>query len=74
MYTAQQILPMYYSRVILLAETPSAGDEIGLALEGERIAGAIIVSRQPDVPIGLPPLRLVETVQRGRFFIQYWRR
>ena len=74
MYTAQQILPMYYTRVILLAETPPAGHEIGLALERERIAGAIMVSRNPDLPTGLPPLRLVETVQRGRFFIQYWRR
>lgn len=74
MYTAQQILPMYYTRVILLAETPPAGHEIGLALERERIAGAIMVSRNPDLPTGLAPLRLVETVQRGRFFIQYWRR
>ncbi len=74
MYTAQQILPMYYNRVILLAETPPAGHEIGLALERERISGAIMVSRNPDLPTGLPPLRLVETVQRGRFFIQYWRR
>ena len=74
MYTAQQILPMYYNRVLLLAETPPAGHEIGLALDRERIAGAIMVSRNPDLPTGLPPLHLVETVQRGRFFIQYWRR
>lgn len=74
MYTAQQILPMYYNRVILLAQTPPAGHEIGLTLERERIAGAIVVSRNPDLPTGLPPLHLVETVQRGRFFIQYWRR
>ena len=74
MYTAQQILPMYYNRVILLAETPPAGHEIGLALERERIPGALMVSRNPDLPTGLPPLHLVETVQRGRFYIQYWRR
>ena len=74
MYTAQQILPMYYNRVILVAETPPAGHDIGLTLDGEGIPGAIMVSRNPNLPVGLPPLRLVETVQRGRFFIQYWRR
>ena len=74
MYTAQQVLPMYYNRVILLAETPSAGREIGMALEREHIAGAIMISRNPDVPTGLAPLRLADQVQRGRFFIQFWRR
>jgi hypothetical protein len=74
MYTAQQILHLYYGRVILVAETPSAGDEIGLMLARERVGGAILVSRRSDAPIGLRPLALAEEVQRGRFRIQFWRR
>jgi hypothetical protein len=74
MYTAQQILHMYYGRVILLAETPPAGDEIGQTLERERVNSAVLVSRRPDAPIGLRPLRMIEEVQRGRFRIQFWRR
>lgn len=74
MYTAQQILPMYYNRVILLAETPPAGHEIGANLDLARISSVILVSRRPDAPITLPPLRLANEVQQGRFRIQYWRR
>jgi hypothetical protein len=74
MYTAQQILPMYYNRVILLAETPPAGHEIGANLDQQRINSVMLVSRRPDAPITLPPLHLAEEVQQGRFRIQYWRR
>ena len=74
MYTAQQILPMYYSRVILLAETPPAGHELGATLASQRIASVMLVSRRPDAPITLPPLHLADEVQQGRFRIQYWRR
>ena len=74
MYTAQQMLHMYYNRVILLAETPPAGHEIGANLDLQRISSVMLVSRRPDAPITLPPLRLAEEVQQGRFRIQYWRR
>jgi hypothetical protein len=65
---------LYYGRVILLAETPSAGDEIGMTLARERVGSAILVSRRSDAPIGLRPLTLAEEIQRGRFRIQFWRR
>jgi 4-amino-4-deoxy-L-arabinose transferase-like glycosyltransferase len=74
MYTAQQLLHMYYGRVILLAETPPAADEIGMTLDRERIGGAILVSRRLDAPFELKPLKLAEDIQRGRFRIQFWRR
>jgi len=74
MYTAQQLLHMYYARVILLAETPPAGDAIGQTLDRERIGSAILVSRRPDATFGLRPLKLAEEIQRGRFRIQFWRR
>jgi len=74
MYTAQQLLPMYYARVILLADSPQAGVDLGEALNREHVGGAVLVSRRPDAVVGLAPYRMAEEVQRGRFRIQYWRR
>jgi hypothetical protein len=73
MFTAQQLLPLYYRRVILLADTPYLGSELAGLLAQQRIRGALVVSRSADPRTSLFPFNRVDAVQRGRFKIETWR-
>jgi hypothetical protein len=74
MFTAQQLLPLYYRRIILLADNAQQGAALGAALAREKIPSVLLVSRNQSPEIELPPLQAVWTSIRYRFLIQVWRR
>ena len=74
MYTAQLLFPLYDRKIVLLADTIDLGERLGARLADARLGGALLVSRNPEPAIGLPPLRVERTDQRGRMVVQRWRR
>ncbi len=74
MFTAQLLLPLYDRKIILLADSAPLGEKLGALLQAQRLGSAILVSRNPEPGVGLPPLRLDRTEPQGRMVIQYWRR
>ena len=74
MYTAQLLFPLYDRKIILLADTIDLGERLGARLAAARLSGALLVSRNPEPAIGLPPLQVERTDQHGRMVVQRWRR
>jgi hypothetical protein len=73
-FTAQLLFPLYYRKIVLLADSPALATSLGHALAAERSYGAMLVSRRERPAVDLAPLRLERADQRGRMVIQYWRR
>ena len=74
MFTAQLLFPLYTRKIILLADTPGLGHYLGKLLAARRFDGALLVSREPRQVVGLRPLRMERSEQKGRMLIQSWRR
>jgi hypothetical protein len=74
MFTAQQLLPLYYRRIILLAEGSERGAALGAALDAQRIPSVLLVSRRFTPNTTLPPLQTVWTSGQYRYVLQIWRR
>jgi hypothetical protein len=74
MYTAQLLFPLYDRKIILLADTVESGQRLGAVLAAGHIDSAVLVSRNLEPVVMLPPMRLDRTEQRGRAVLQYWRR
>jgi hypothetical protein len=73
MFTAQLLFPLYHRKVVFLADTVDSGNRLGALLASQRL-GAILVSRQPEPVVSLPPLRLQRSDIRGRMVLQQWTR
>jgi hypothetical protein len=74
MYTAQLLFPLYNRKIILLADTIELGNRLGARLAAERFTSAVVISRNPEPLVALPPLRIDRTEVRGRMVLQTWRR
>jgi hypothetical protein len=74
MYTAQLLFPLYDRKIVLLADTTALGERLGLLLSQQRLSGALLVSRNPEPAVVLPPLKIARTDQRGRMVVQVWTR
>jgi hypothetical protein len=74
MFTAQQLLPLYYRRIVLLADGFDRGSELGAVLEQQRVPSVLVVSRRVTPHTELPPLKAVWTSRQYRYLIQIWRR
>ncbi len=72
-FTAQLLFPLYYRKIILLAETVEAGERIGQMLSDHQVITALVVSREPG-PLTLSPLRFESSERAGRMMIQRWRK
>jgi hypothetical protein len=72
-FTAQLLFPLYYRKIVFLADTPELGQAMGATLQAQRVTGAVVVSRQEQPGVALPPLALERTEQRGRMTIQHWK-
>jgi hypothetical protein len=72
-FTAQLLFPLYYRKIILLAETADEGNRIGHLLSEQRIASALVVSREPGT-VTLLPLRFESSELAGRITIERWRK
>jgi hypothetical protein len=67
------LFPLYHRKVVFLADTVDSGKRLGALLASQRL-GAILVSRQPEPVVSLPPLRLQRSDIRGRMVLQQWTR
>lgn len=74
MYTAQELMPLYYRRLILLADSPAAGAALGHVLSAQRMSGALVVSRGAHTDVALPPYTRASSTPVGRFTLDVWRR
>jgi len=74
MFTAQQLLPLYYRRIVLLADTFERGAQLGAVLDRQHVPSVLVVSRRVTPHTELPPLKAVWISQQYRFLIQIWRR
>jgi len=72
--TAQLLMPLYYRKIILLADSDALGRQLAQLLTDERVPGVVVVSRRPEPLLDLLPLRLDATEQKGRMRVQRWRR
>jgi hypothetical protein len=72
--TAQLLMPLYYRRVILLADSAPLGTQLARMLAEQRVPGVVVVSRRAEPLLDMSPLRLESTEQKGRMRVQRWRR
>jgi hypothetical protein len=73
-FTAQLLFPMYYRKIIFLADTAAAGEKLGARLAEAKVSEALIVSRRPQPATELRPLNLLSVSRVGRMVIQHWGR
>jgi hypothetical protein len=73
-FTAQLLFPLYYRKIVFLADSPDLGGRLGDLLAVRRMPGAMLVSRDSRPRVGLPPLRLERAEEQGRMMLQEWRR
>lgn len=71
-YTAQLLFPLYYRKIVYLADSPASAAALGSMLDAHRMYGAALVSRDPEPAIALDGLQLQRSEQRGRMSITYW--
>jgi hypothetical protein len=74
MFTAQLLMPLYFRKIILLADTAPLASRLGERLEEQRIGGAMLVARGDRPSVMLLPLRPAGVEHKGRFTIQHWTR
>lgn len=73
-FTAQLLFPLYYRKIVLLADSPALGEALGARLAAQGMRSALLVSRDPEPRIALAPLRLERIDRLGRMVVQHWRR
>jgi hypothetical protein len=73
MFTAQLLMPLYFRKVILLADTPVMAADLANRIDASHIGSVLLVARDRPA-IGLAPLRRESVEQRGRFVIERWTR
>jgi hypothetical protein len=71
-FTAQLLFPLYYRKIIFLADSPPAVSALASMLTAGRLSGALLVSRKHDVSIVLPGLRMASEETVGRMSITQW--
>ena len=71
-FTAQLLFPLYYRKIIFLADSPASAAELATALRAKHLAGALLVSRNLEAPMTLPGLREFRKEQIGRMSIVHW--
>jgi hypothetical protein len=74
MFTAQLLMPLYFRKIIFLADTPPLASQLGEKINDQRISGVMLVARGDTPSVALPPLRLAGVEHKGRFVIQHWTR
>lgn len=74
MYTAQLLFPLYYRKVIFLADTGELRARLGTRLSEAKVPDVLLMSRRSEPGMRLSPLKLRESDAVGRFIIQYWGR
>jgi hypothetical protein len=74
MFTAQMLFPLYDRKMILLADSDAKAGALGETLHEWDIPHVLLVTRNPERSVALPPLNLVRSDLRGRMVVQVWSR
>jgi hypothetical protein len=72
-FTAQLLMPLYFRKMLFVADTPYLAHELAVRLAAERVGSVLLVARD-EVRVGLAPLRRSSSERRGRFIIERWTR
>jgi hypothetical protein len=73
-FTVQLLFPLYYEKMIYLADTPERAARIGPLLAASEEHRAIFVTRDPVPWLRLAPFHLDRGERVGRMIVQYWMR
>jgi hypothetical protein len=73
MFTAQILMPLYFRKVLYLADSPAMARDLAQRLDRARMGSVLFVSRE-EPEFSLAPLRLDRVERRGRFILQHWTR
>jgi hypothetical protein len=73
-FTAQLMFPLYYRKIVLLADNPGLGARLGAMLSDQHVGDAIVVSRSVTPAVELNPLRRVSVERKGRMVVEHWQR
>jgi hypothetical protein len=68
------MFPLYYRKIILLADNPALGARLGALLSEQHVMDAIVVSRAAEPAVELTPLRRVSVEHKGRMVVEHWQR
>jgi hypothetical protein len=73
-FTAQLLMPLYFRKVILVADVPGLAHELGARLQAARTGSVLLVGRDGQPRVDLAPLQRTSVETRGRFVIERWTR
>jgi hypothetical protein len=73
MFTAQLLMPLYFRKVIFVADAPALARDLANRIVAAHIGSVLLVSRDRPA-VGLAPLRRGSVELRGRFVIERWTR
>lgn len=74
LFTAQLLMPLYFRKVILVADAPLLAQDLGARLSAGRFGSVLFVAREHRPAFGLGPLRRASGETYGRFVIETWTR
>jgi hypothetical protein len=74
MFTAQLLFPLYDRKIVFLADSVPQAAALGQMLDEQRYPRVLLVTRNPETPVMLPPLTMTRSEQRGRMILQTWSR
>jgi hypothetical protein len=73
--SAQLAMPLYFKKVIVLADGPREAHDLGALLERAHVPAVLLVSRgRQRESISLTPYQLLGSESYGRLIVQHWRR
>jgi len=73
MFTAQLLMPIYFRKVVLVADAPGLASNLAARLADARVGSVLLVSRDRPA-VSLAPLQRTAVTERGRFVIETWTR
>jgi hypothetical protein len=73
MFTAQLLMPIYFRKVILVADSPGLAGNLAARLADARVGSVLLVARDRPT-VSLAPLRRTAVTERGRFVVETWTR
>jgi hypothetical protein len=74
MFTAQLLFPLYYRKIVFLADTGELRARLGTRLADAKVPEVLLLSRRPEPGMRLSPLKIRQSDYVGRLYIQYWGR
>jgi hypothetical protein len=72
---AQLVLPLYFQKVMFLADTQSLADELAAALSRQQFVHFAVVSRRaPEARFDMPGYHKISSTDVGRMTVEEWHR